>query len=348
MSQQVIGELPINAATYEDYLRLPGVLSGNVTMKDATKNRDLLDAGRRAVYVMRNGVIEWGGLMLTPTVPLGAEIVQVRCVGWLGWFDARDIWTDRQFPTTDQFLIFRTLVADSQDVGVLGAGADLGITVDYGALSGVLRDRLQEYRYFAGKNLGAAMRELAALENGFDYRMRYRVSDAGDKIEKAILLSYPNQGIDYSGSRNAFEYEAGQRTNILQRGVSFDASGMRWRIRGWGAGSDVSRLLSTQVDDSLRGVYPFFDGQGSFSSIVTQSVLDDNTRAVLGTKGHVAVIPSTVVDPKLDPKWGTYGIGDTFNVDIVDGFASASGAHRLIGYKMDVATDRPTLYWQAT
>lgn len=355
-----IGELPLNDVVYEDYINRPGKLTATLPLADADENVDLLDVGRRAFYVLRNGTIDWGGLLLNATVPMSGDAVKLACLGWLGWFDMRDIWTDRQFTATDQFTIFKTLVDDAQDpaanigynstgapTGLLaGAGADMGITVTWAALSGVLRDRLQDYRYFAGKNLGDALRQLAALDDGFDFAMRYAVDAGGGKIDKSVLLSYPQQGIDFSG-QIGFEYVRGEPSNILDRGISRDATAMAWRYRGWGAGSDVSRLQSTQVTDALRGVYPFYDGQYSGSSVIVQGTLDENTAAALATTDHVIEMPSVQVDPLLDPKWDSYGLGDTFNFSIDDGFCSSAGAHRIIGYKMDAAKDLPTLYLQA-
>lgn len=355
-----IGELPLNDVVYEDYIRRPGKLTASLPLSDADENVELLDVGRRAFYVLRNQIIDWGGLLMNATVPMSGDAVKLTCIGWLGWFDDRGIWTDRQFAATDQFTIFKTLVDDAQDAaanigydsagnptGVLaGAGADMGINVTWAALSGVLRDRLQDYRYFAGKNLGDALRQLAALDDGFDFGMRYAINAGGGKIDKSILLSYPQQGTDYS-DQIGFEYVRGEQSNVLDRGISRDATAMAWRLRGWGAGSDVARLQSTQITAALRGVYPFFDGQYSGSSVIVQGTLDQNTAAALATTDHVIEMPSVQVNPLLDPKWDTYGLGDIFNFSIDDGYCSSFGAHRIIGTKMDAAKDLPTLYLQA-
>lgn len=356
-----IGELPLNDVVYEDYLNRPGKMSATLPLADADENVDLLDVGRRAIYVVRNGTIDWGGLLMSAQVPLGGKAVSLDVIGWLGWLDMRDIWTDRQFSATDQFEIFQTLVDDAQDplaeiqyaatglpTGLLaGAGADMGIVVVWSALSGVERDRTEEYRWFNGKNLGEALRQLAALEDGFDYGMRFAIAAGGGSIDKSIELSYPMQGVDYS-DRTGFEYVRGERSNILDRGISRDATSMAWRMRGWGTGQDISRLQSTVVDEDLRGVYPFFDGQYQGGSIVVQGTLDERTTSAALTRNHPVVLPSVVVDPLLDPVWDAYGLGDTYNFEIVDGYCSTSGAHRIIGYKMDAEKDLPILYLQAS
>jgi hypothetical protein len=340
LNRRVIGELPLHAVTYDDYLRRPGSLKGSLPLDAA--DPQMIDPGRWAIYAQRGTSIEWGGRLQTASVALGAETVDVTAEGWLGYWDHRDIWTDRQFAATDQFTIFAALVADAQDVMLAGPGADLGITVTWDALSGVLRDRLQEYRAFSGKNLGQALRDLGALIGGFDYAMEYAI--VGDQIVKTIRLFHPTKGTDRG---HLFEYQRGARTNILRRGLTVDASNMAWRIRGWGAGADTSRLLSEQTTEARRGVYPITDTQANLSSVVEQGTLADGTAAQLARSDHPTVLPTIEVDPDLDPVWGTYGTGDTVHVRIDDGYASTDAAHRILGYKMDADRDRPTLLLEA-
>lgn len=351
-SQRVIGTLPLYGVQYEDFIRRPGSGRSAITMRDADDNIDLLEPGTRAIYIERNGVIQWGGRLIATPIGLGDEHVGLVIEGWLGYWDHRDIWTDRQFTDIDQFEIFKTLVDDAQDPAAVvdpvtlatnGAGADVGITVEWDALSGVSRTRVEEYRYFGGKNLGAALRELAALDDGFDFAMQY--TRTADQIIKTIKLFHPRMGRDHS-NEIGFEYERGRQSNVLRRGLTRDASKMAWRVRGWGAGAEVSRLRSDQISEARRGLYPFLDGQGNFSSVVEQATLDDQTIAAAGAQDHPIVVPALEVDPARDPKWSTYSLGDTFRVRIDDGLASADGPHRIIGYRMNADVDRPTLFFE--
>lgn len=351
LNQRIVGDLPLVGVTYEHYLGRPGTIRGTLAQKDADANEDILDEGRFALYVIRDGRVEQGGLIDVLNSPLDSEDVTVTCRGWLSWFDRRKIRTDRQFTATDQFSIVGTLVADAQDDAALGVGADLGITVTYSALSGVLRDRLDDYRWYKGMWLGDAIRQLAGVENGFDFDMRYGF--AGDAITKTLFLAYPNIGTDYSGqagfefSRAAgYSYTRNERSNVLRRSLTRDATKMAWRWRTWGVGQDVSRLYADSNDETKRSVYPMFDEDDTTSISVTNTLTE---HAAGESEAHSAPVrlPGFTVDTALDPQWISLWTGDTFDVAFDDGFASLSGAYRIVGFKMDADSDEPTLFVEA-
>lgn len=366
MEQRLVGDIPLDGASYEDYLRRPGLIRGNLAMRAADDNVELLDEGRFALYAMRDETIEQGGIMQRLFVPLGEERVEVTALGWLAYFDRRRLRVDRTFSQEDQLVIFKTLVDDCQDETVIdtwtptpgglvnGVGADLGLTVSWAALSGVLRDRLTDYRWFLGKNLGQMLRELAAVENGFDYRMTYTIGGPDlDQIVKTVTLSYPRQGVDYrdqagfefARSGTGFEYQRNEKSNVLRREVDRDSSKMAWRKRGWGTGQDVSRVYADAVDEAKRGVYPIYEDD-LLTSITEPTTMQERTDGSLIETKDTKRLPSFEVDVNLDPKWGTYWTGDIFDVTIIDGFASLTGAHRIVGFKMDAVSDVPRLYVQ--
>lgn len=348
LNQRIVGELPVVKGTYEALLRRPGYIKGTIASKDADANSEILDAGRFAVYPMRDGRIEQGGLIDTIYSAKGSDDVQFACRGWLSWFDRRKIRTDRNYPTaTEQFTIVSNLVADAQDNVALGAGADLGITVTWAALSGITRVRTEEYRAYKGAWLGDAIRTLAAADDGFDFDMRYSFS--GAQIAKTLLLSYPQQGVDNSGaggfqfSRAAgFQYTRNERSNVLDRSMSWDASKTAWRVRQWGTGFGDQRLYVDAIDETKRGVYPMFDDDVTSQAEQTPT-LAEQAPGSLATRTKVNPLPSLDVDTTLDPAWDSYWLGDTFDVFLDDGIASFDGPCRVTGFTMDVDADKPTL-----
>lgn len=228
------------------------------------------------------------------------------------------------FTQTDQFDIFRSLVLDAQSIEKFGVGWDLGIDVTWDTLSGVLRDRVAAYRPANAKNLGEALRQLAAVENGFDFAMEYTLNPATDRIDKVIRLHYPSKGRD---TGFLFEYDPGagpdhpRRSNVLQRGFA-DPVNFAWAGDGWGTGNDDTRLKSSYVDETLRGVYPPYDAAPSWSTVVEQSTLDEHTDAAFARSNRPKRVPVLRVDPDMDPQWGSYDLGDTVHVRTIDGYGS--------------------------
>jgi hypothetical protein len=224
------------------------------------------------------------------------------------------------FTQTDQFDIFRKLVMNAQSIDRYGPGWDLGIDVVWDAPSGVLRDRVAAYQGYQAKNLGDALRQLAADEDGFDFGMDYTFNANTNRIDKTIKLYYPTKGRD-TGFR--FEYERGKKTNVISRGFA-DPVKFAWAGDGWGSGNDATRLRSTYVDDTLRGFYPPYEAAPTWSTEIHQDSLDQKTAAYFVRTQRPHPIPVLSVDPDIDPKWGTYGVGDTIGLDVDDGYGSTS------------------------
>lgn len=313
-------------------LNRPGALGGSLAITDQDCTEEILAPWKTAIYLERDGAIDWGGILKPPSLGVGADALTLDVFGWPGYWDDRTIRTDRQFTATEQFEIFQTLIEDAQDEGVFGSGFDLGIEVDWDSPSGVLRDRAEDYRDFQAKNLGEALRQLAALDDGFDFAMVYEIDAASDRINKTIRLFYPRKGRD---TGFLFEYDrTSEGGNVIARGFA-DPVQFAWVGDGWGGGEDEDRLRSPYIDETLRGIYPPYDAAPTFQSVSVQETLDDNTAAWFRTHNRPRRIPVLRVDPDRYPKWGDWTLGDQVQVRIDDGYGSTGvGAqtNRITGW----------------
>lgn len=328
--------------SYEDALNRPGALHAQMSLTSDYATEEKLDPWRTGIYALRDGVIEWGGILLPPSLGLGDTNLSIDCFGWLGYWDHRRIrWAlapfapdGESFTNTDQFEIFEALIADAQLELMFGDGYDLGITVTYDALSGVLRDRTEDYYIWKAKNLGEALRQLAAVEDGFDFAMEYTLNTTTDRIDKAIKLFYPTKGRD---TGFVFEYERDRATNILKRGFS-DPIDFAWTGDGWGSGNDATRLRSIYVDETLRGIYPPYEASPSWSSVTEQATLDEHTAGAFARTKRPLRLPQWQVDPDASPSWGDWVTGDTVTAKVTDGYGSTTPVtgdqYRITGWKV--------------
>lgn len=324
-------DLLLSSWSVTDTLNRPGSLTASISLTDQDATEDILAPYRTAIYMERDGAIEWGGILMPPSLSLGSQVLSINAIGWLGYWDRRIIRTDYQPDGIDQFLIFQQLVDDAQDEVINGDGYDLGITVTWDSLSGVTRSRTQDYRTFQAKNLGEMLRNLAALEDGFDFSMAYSVNTTTDRIDKSIELHYPRKGRD-TGFMFTFDRN-GAGGNVIARGFA-DQVQFAWVGDGWGSGADETRLKSTYIDSTLRNVYPPFDAAPSWTSVTEQSTLDDNTTQWFRSRNRPRLTPVLRVDPDRYPKWSDWQIGDTVEVNIDDGYGSTDGAqqNRITGW----------------
>lgn len=351
--QLVAQDLPdLNDGVYEDVFLRPGSLTGTIPVDSPDATEELLDPGRRAIYVMRNGRIDWGGVLWeAPRIP-GRRDIPIRCEGWFGYWDHRYVRRDRVFTNVDKFTIVQQLVNDAQDEIYWGDGYDLAITVTWDALSGVLATYDEQFRPWTAISLGEAIRVLASNDDGFDFAMQYSLDAVNNRINKTLKLFYPRKGRD-TGHLFEFEVDPPHPTNVISWGRSNSAYEMAWAGEAWGDGSEATRLKSAAyLDAALRNVYPPLEDAPQRTGVTQQATLDDWTTGYFERSNRPLRLPVITVDPNVDPLWGNYELGDTVDLRIDDGFGSvglrSSGQllkqpYRFIGYRMDTRLDTPTL-----
>ncbi len=331
-------DFPLDDWSWAQALNRAGTLSGRLPLTAELGEPTWLDPWRTAIYAVEGTQVRWGGILSPPTLGVGDQSLQINAFEWPGYFDRNDILVDRQFSDTEQFEIVETLVRDLQE---LDPDFELGIDVTWDAPSGVLRDREEAYRLFQAKNLGDAIRQLAAVRDGFDFAMTYTINPATNRIDKALKLYYPRKGRE---TGYTFEYERDAETNVVAHGFA-DPVDFAWLGNGWGEGSDATKLRSEYLDDTLVGIYPPFSTSPSFSSVSEQATLDANTEGFFERRRRPRRIPVTRVDATRYPRWGTYTLGDIMRVEIADGIASTSGRFRLTGWKVDADSPTVDLTW---
>jgi len=251
------------------------------------------------------------------------------------------------FTQTDQFDIVKNLVDDAQSTVKFGAGYDLGIHTKFNTngvddvKSGVLLDRLEAYRPWLAKNLGDAIRELAGLQNGFDYQMQYVLNPLTNRVDKTLKLYYPTKGRE---TGFIFEYDRSPGlTNVIERGFG-DAVNFAWAGDGWGAtpsgGNEAARLRAPFIDQTQRGQYPPYDAAPSWSTVSEQTTLNQLTEAMFLRTKLPNRVPVIRVDPDAYPQWGDYDLGDIVCVTIDDGYGSTPPTgqrNRITGWQVTSA-----------
>jgi hypothetical protein len=90
VTDQVIAELPLQQVTYETMLSGIGTLRAFVPLNDETLPLDPIGStvgGRTALYVDRDGVIVWGGIMWTRQLAAGG--ITIQAAEFLSYYQRR-------------------------------------------------------------------------------------------------------------------------------------------------------------------------------------------------------------------------------------------------------------------
>lgn len=100
LSNQVISEVPFKGVSYERANRRAGSFSGSIPFIEATKGLDLYEAtmpGRTGIYIMRNDVCVWGGIIWTRSYDVGSRTLEVNGSEFISYFYRRHIWQTIQY-----------------------------------------------------------------------------------------------------------------------------------------------------------------------------------------------------------------------------------------------------------
>lgn len=286
-----------------------------------------LDPGRTAIYVDRDGVIQWGGILWTAQADDNGYNVSVGATGFWSYFQRRLIRTQQAYLATDQLAIFRALVNYAQ----AQLGGNIRVVVN-AETCGVVRD--QTYNAYDRTNLGQAGEDLAALQNGFDFAITS--SYIGGVPTPTLNLSYPKRG-----TRTSHVLDLG--TNIEGVEWLIDATAQATLIDALGAGEGAAMLISTAVDTSLLATYPLLEETISHTDVTVPATLAAWAAAELAaTRTPVETIPSLVAHPDNDISVGQIITGDEVQVRALSaaGFLSTlNSIFRVLTWTVAVSDD---------
>jgi len=95
MSNTVLAEVPFTGVSYERALKSAGSFSGSIPVIDKTSALNLYDTtmpGRTALYVVRNNVCVWGGLIWSRSYSASSKVLNVNGSEFTSYLHHRNIW----------------------------------------------------------------------------------------------------------------------------------------------------------------------------------------------------------------------------------------------------------------
>lgn len=129
LTNQTISEVPFKGVSYERANRRAGEFSGTIPFIEATKGLNLYEAtmpGRSGIYIMRNNVCVWGGIIWSRSYSVESKEMQVDGGEFLSYFYHRNIWQTLQFGS--EFIGVSTYVV-SNGVGTITTELPHGFSV---------------------------------------------------------------------------------------------------------------------------------------------------------------------------------------------------------------------------
>jgi len=340
LTNSILAELPITGVNFTQQLNTSGTFTGHLLLSGVDAEALNVSAGtipgRTAIYVDRNGVLVWGGVLWNREYNSTEQTLTFQAREFESYFERRKITTTQVFNNVDQLTIANTLINQAQST----TAGNIGVTTTV-ATSGVLVSRT--YYGYELKNVYQGIQDLSKQLNGFDFNILVAY-DGGGNPTKRLVLSYPKSGTTYSATNpNApvFQFPSG---NVVEYQYPEDAAIAANIVYGLGAGSNEGKLIVTATDTTLLSSgWPILEQEANYSDITDANMLASLATGQITATSYPPTTLRVVAPPSQNPVFGTYVIGDECRVIITDNrFPTTLDAiYRLVALSVTPGEDGP-------
>ena len=324
----LLAELPLASVSYSTELNGIGKLSGTIPYNDLTLPLDPETAsqpGRTAVYVDRDGVLVWGGIIWTRQQTTGGKAIQAA--EFPSYYQHRYV---KKTLSTDTSVVIdptyvdaggQRLYSDQQWVvwsllryAAGQPGAD--IRVETSSLiqnpTGIIRD--VTYYGYERPEIYKAISELAASADGFDWAIEVGWTQSANNRPpvryRRARVWFPRRGRPAGESGLVFS-KGGGYGSILDYDWPEDGTALVTEMSGLGAGSGEAKIVKTATaQDLIDSGWPLLEGVETFDGVTDEAQVQGLTNAGLEAASGSQVQPTFEVMADGDPAFGSYQVGD--------------------------------------
>jgi hypothetical protein len=341
VTNQIIAELPLTGVSFTQQLNQAGTLQGHLLLSGVNASGLNVDTstipGRNAIYVDRDNVIVWGGVVWGREYNSTSQTLTITAREFISYFERRRINTTTAYTATDQLTIARNLIdnAQTQTYGNIG----LVYNTRGQTTSGILIDRV--YYSYELKSVFQAIQDLSRQTTGFDFSVD--VYYESGSIIKAFNTYYPKSGTSYSTS-NPYAVVFNMPGNIVEYVYPEDGSIAANKIYTLGAGSNEGKLISIATDSTkLTSGWALLEDQANYSDITDIDVLNDLATGRIRALSYPPTTVKVIVPAYEAPVFGTYKVGDSARLIITDSrFPNTLDfVYRIVGLSVQPGEDGP-------
>lgn len=302
----ILEDLDLQQVSFSIKLSDVGSLDGTLYVPDDLRGQLLDDAtvpGRTGLYVFRNEVPVWGGIIWKRSWDEKTASFKITCGSWESYAYHVLQLLNKSYTNADQLQIARDLINQAS------IPAQAGITAPASGSSGRLRQReMWTYEY---KTVGLELEQLSALEDGFDYTVQPYVKEDGS-FGRRYLFGYPRLGrtatLNPADNSLTFDYPG----NLAPFELVEDAENGAFRLYAIGAGEGTEMIVASAVDPSYAATdWPTLDAVVQYKDISIISTLQSHANEDL--RGALPPLDSWsfVLAPDSDVHLENINIGDS-------------------------------------
>ena len=330
--QVLTWNLPLVDVSYGPELNGPGALTGRLSPRFVASDPQVIDPGNRFVYVERDGLLRWGGILWKAT-PQNADYA-LEAAGWSSYLQRRhDIHGELDgrgpYVNADPCRVLRDIWAYCQSL----PDGDIGVTVDGTTSTATVGTPAEPLHssWWETPVLGDMADGLVDADDSPDYTCAVAWGPDGAFTHR-LQVGYPRLG----ARRADIRFSTG--VNIIDS-PPVDRSGDDYANTVIGTGAGEGRSMLRAVDSVRDGrlrlecVLPLPQVKGS-DILARRTAADRKRRQILGSVEQITVRPDHPAAP-----YGAYQVGDDVLVDVHNVWASYTGWARILGWTVQPGGD---------
>ena len=324
----LLAELPLADVTYSFELNGIGSLRGTIPYNNETLPLDPETAstpGRTAVYVDRDGVLVWGGIVWTRTDATGGK--QIQAAEFLSYYQHRYV---KKTLSTDTSLLVNPAFVEAGGQRIYAEqkytvwsllryasdqpGGSLGLDLNPIATQPTGISRTTTYFGYERPEIYKSIAELAGADDGFDFTIEVGWTQVANNQPPAryrrARVWFPRRGLTAAEGGLVFS-KGGQSGSILSYDWPEDGTSLVTEMSGLGAGSGEAKIVKTAAaQDLIDSGWPLLEGVATYDGVTDEAQVQGLTNAELQAQSQSQVQPTFEVSADTDPQFGSYSVGD--------------------------------------
>lgn len=315
ITNDILAELPLTRVSFTQALNTPGSFSGTILGSDVNESgydiKNSTEPARTALYVDRDGVLIWGGIIWLRTWDSDTQHYTFSAREFGSYFERRRITDTYVYENEDQLFVAQDLLNLAQSV----PGGNIGVVVPTNT-SGILVNRV--YFNYELKDIWSAIKDLSNQQDGFDFNIDVAY-DNNLEPRKYAFTSYPYRGIEYNANNPdalVFEFPG----NIVAYEWPDDGSVTANKMYGVGPNSNEAKIIAIAdaPTDQIAEGWPLLEDTVSYTDQYDPDLLYQQTLGEVTAKQVTVVTPKIVVPAYASPVLGSYKTGDECLLRITD------------------------------
>jgi len=322
ITNDILAEIPLTNVSFTQSLNTPGSFTGSILGSDVNEQGyDIPNStipARTAIYVDRDGVLIWGGIIWLRTWDTDAQRYTFSAREFGSYFERRRITGDFMdfnqalvYDNEDQLFIAQDLLYLAQQL----SGGDIGVVIPDNTSSVNVTRVYYDYEF---KDVWGAIKDLSNQQNGFDFNIDVAY-DANLEPRKYAQTAYPYRGTQYvstSPTALVFEFPG----NIVAYEWPDDGSVVANTMYGIGPNSNEAKIraLAVSPTDQIAAGWPLLEDTVSYTDQYDPNVLYQQTLGEVTAKQLPVVTPKIIVPAYASPILGSYKTGDECLLRITD------------------------------